>query len=68
MEAAIKKGSEKWMTFYKKGDFKSLAKLYTPDCQVYPPGQPMATGREGKSSKTPPRKDTSCTVKYDNVL
>ena len=48
MASAIKKGSDKWMTLYKKGDFKSLAALYTPDCQVYPPGQAMATGRDGK--------------------
>ena len=48
MEHIIQKNNEKWMLSYKTREFQSLSELYTSDCYVYPPGQPMVLGREGR--------------------
>ena len=44
----IIKGLDDFMTFYNKGDFDKLRNLYIDKCEVSPPGQPMASGKDGK--------------------
>jgi len=38
-----------WEHQYQSKDFKKLAELYTTDCKVFSPGQPVAKGREACS-------------------
>ena len=49
MQKTIKDNNQKFMGLFEKQQFEALANLYTPDCQVYPPGSKMIVGRDGKS-------------------
>jgi len=44
--AAIRRLSDEWLRFMLAGDLESLAKCYTEDTVVMPPGHPAVYGRE----------------------
>jgi uncharacterized protein (TIGR02246 family) len=45
-KAEIEAANAKWIQFFNKGDFASLASLYTPDASAFPPGSPVVRGRD----------------------
>ena len=45
-KAEIAAANAKWMEFFNKGDFAGIASLYTVDAAAFPPGAPMARGRD----------------------
>src|SRR5215831_14242256 len=45
-KAEIEAVNAKWMEFFNKGDFAGIASLYTVDAAAFPPGAPMARGRD----------------------
>ncbi len=44
-KANIDAANAKWMEFFNKGDFDSVASLYTIDAMAFPPGSGMVKGR-----------------------
>src|ERR1700749_3684027 len=44
-KANIETANAKWMEFFNKGDFDSVASLYTADATAFPPGSSMVKGR-----------------------
>jgi uncharacterized protein (TIGR02246 family) len=44
--AAIRRLTDEWKRFMVAGDFESLAKCYTEDAVVMPPGHPTVRGRD----------------------
>lgn len=46
-KAGIEAGLKKWSEALAKGDAAALAKLYTTDGEILPPGSPPVKGREG---------------------
>lgn len=47
LSAMIKAGNAKWDSAFNSGDAAAVAKLYTGDAQVLPPGQAPVNGAEG---------------------
>jgi len=45
VRAAIEAGNRAFMAAFLNGDSAAIARLYTEDAQVIPPGAPVATGR-----------------------
>jgi ketosteroid isomerase-like protein len=43
--AAIKKAGADFSRLYMKGDNEAMARMYTEDGVIFPPGRPMITGR-----------------------
>ena len=43
--ATIEAANAKWTELYNKGDYDGVAKLYTADAVVFPPGSAMVKGR-----------------------
>ncbi len=43
--AEIDAANAKWIEFFNKGDFASVASLYTEDATAFPPGSAMVKGR-----------------------
>jgi uncharacterized protein (TIGR02246 family) len=43
--AEIEAANAKWTEFFTKGDFASVASLYTDDAVAFPPGSPMVRGQ-----------------------
>jgi len=46
-KAGIEAGLKKWSEALAKGDAAAVAKLYTTDAEILPPGSPPVKGREG---------------------
>lgn len=46
LKEQIAERSSQWEFHNKQHNFKELSKLYTEDCKVFPPGQPVSEGRE----------------------
>ena len=44
-KAEIDAVNAKWIEFFNKGDFASVASLYTEDATAFPPGSAMVKGR-----------------------
>jgi uncharacterized protein (TIGR02246 family) len=44
-KADIEAVNAKWVAFFNKGDFESVASLYTADAAAFPPGAAMVKGR-----------------------
>lgn len=44
--AAIKKTGAEFSQLYMKGDNEAMAKIYTEDGVIFPPGRPMISGRK----------------------
>src|SRR5215469_3847388 len=44
-KAEIEAANGKWVVFFNKGDFDSVASLYTADATAFPPGSAMVKGR-----------------------
>jgi uncharacterized protein (TIGR02246 family) len=45
-KAEIEAANAKWIELFNKGDFAGVAALYTADASAFPPGSPIANGRE----------------------
>ena len=43
-KAEIEAANAKWIEFFNKGDFASVASLYTTDATAFPPGSAMVKG------------------------
>jgi ketosteroid isomerase-like protein len=44
-KAEIEAANAKWLEFFNKGDFSSVASLYTEDATAFPPGSAMVKSR-----------------------
>jgi uncharacterized protein (TIGR02246 family) len=44
-KAEIEAANAKWIELFNKGDFAGVAELYTADASAFPPGSPIANGR-----------------------
>jgi uncharacterized protein (TIGR02246 family) len=47
VKSEIDTGNQKFVAAYAKGDAAAMARLYTPQATVFPPGSDMVSGREG---------------------
>ena len=45
-KAEIEAANAKWIALFNKGDFAGVAALYTADASAFPPGSPIARGRD----------------------